>query len=321
MTGGEARGAWREATAALADLIPDATLSLVAAGTDESVGGWAQRTPLPSDVAALVESFAAAMGGGPVGRMSMVGLFGDGDLTKLDEAWTDVGSLFTDGTQALVDALAGGLDVRLGCVVRRIDASTDRVEVVLDDGARLRATSAVVALPLNVWSDVEFQPPLEGGKARAAAEGQPGRSTKLIAVATGVPHRLAAVGWGTPLQALRAIADTPDGQLVVGFDGESPFDPNDRGLALDAIRAFAPDAELIVSAGYDWYADPFAKGTWFAPPVGWFTDGTFEALAKPAGRLVFAGSDISPWEWGWIEGAIASGHAAAATIASIMDGR
>ena len=135
----------------------------------------------------------------------------------------------------------------------------------------------------------------------------------------GVDDRIAAVGWGTPLQALRAIADTPDGQLVVGFDGESPFDPNDRALALDAIRAFAPDAELIVSAGHDWFADPFARGTWFAPPVDWFTDGTFEALAEPVGRLAFAGSDISPWEWGWIEGAIASGHAAAATIAAILD--
>lgn len=319
VTGGDAQAAWAEASDALTDLIPEATRSMVAAGMDESVGRWAERRPLSSDAAALIASYAAAMGGGPVGRMSMVGLFGDGDLAKLDQAWTEVGSMFTDGTRSLVEALADRLDIRLRHVVRRIHASIDGVEVVLDGGARLRAASAVVALPLNVWSDVEFDPPLDGGKARAATEGQPGRSTKLIAVAAGVPHRIAAVGWGTPLQALRAIADTPDGQLVVGFDGESPFDPNDQARALDAIRAFAPDAALVVSAGHDWFADPFAKGTWFAPPVDWFTDGTFEALAEPVGRLTFAGSDVSPWEWGWIEGAIASGHAAAIATEAILD--
>ena len=133
-----------------------------------------------------------------------------------------------------------------------------------------------------------------------------------------MPRRLAGVGWDTPLQALRAIADVPGGQLVVGFGAEAPLYPNDPAAAIAAIRAFAPAAELVASAGYDWCADPFAKGTWFAPPVGWFTDGTFEALERPVGRLAFAGSDVSPWEWGWIEGAIASGGKAAVDVASIL---
>ena len=129
----------------------------------------------------------------------------------------------------------------------------------------------------------------------------------------------AGVGWGTPLQALRAIADVPGGQLMVGFDGESPFDPNEPAAAIRAIRAFAPEARLVVSASHDRNADPFAKGTWFAPPVGWFTDGTFEALEGPVGRLAFAGSDVSPREWGWIEGAVASGGKAAGDVTSILD--
>jgi len=129
----------------------------------------------------------------------------------------------------------------------------------------------------------------------------------------------AGVGWGTPLQALRAIADVPGGQLMVGFDGESPFDPNEPAAAIRAIRAFAPEARLVVSASHDRNADPFAKGTWFAPPVGWFTDGTFEALEWPVGRLAFAGSDVSPREWGWIEGAVASGGKAAGDVTSILD--
>ena len=318
VSGDLAAAGWRSSSAELATLIPPATRALVDARADISVADWVTGTGMSPGAAALALSYAAAMGGGRSAEISMVGLFGDGSDIHIDEAWTEVGHLFTDGTVSLVAALAVGLDIRLGHVVRRIETTVDAVEVVLDGGRRLRASSAVVALPLNVWSDVAFDPPLDGAKARAAAQGQPGRSTKLIAIASGVPRRLAGVGWGTPLQALRAIADVPGGQLLVGFGAESPLDPNDPSAAIRAIRAFAPAADLVVSARHDWCADPFAKGTWFAPPVGWFTDGTFEALERPVGRLAFAGSDVSSWEWGWIEGAIASGGKAAGDVTSIL---
>lgn len=38
----------------------------------------------------------------------------------------------------------------------------------------------------------------------------------------------------------------------------------------------------------------------------------------PINRVVFAGSDVSPWELGWIEGAIASGAKVAVTIGSLL---
>jgi monoamine oxidase len=53
-------------------------------------------------------------------------------------------------------------------------------------------------------------------------------------------------------------------------------------------------------------------------PSPWFSDGTFEALAQPEGRLTFAGSDIAPEGAGWIEGAIGSGVAAAERVASVL---
>lgn len=317
--GRDVHDAWARAAAELAGQVPDATKAMLAAGSDVTIAAWAEQATLSPAARALLLSYAGAMGGGPARAQSMVGLFSGDEHVSLDAAWTEVGHLFTDGTRSLVDALASELDVRLEHVIRRITTDSDGVIVHVDNGAVLHGAAAVVALPLNVWSDVEFDPPLAGPKARAAAAGQPGRSTKLIAVAADVPHRLAAVGLGTPLQALRAIADVPGGQLMAGFDGESPFDANDADLAAAAIRAFAPDARLVATGSHDWIADPFSKGTWFAPPVGWFTDGTFEALEAPVGRLAFAGSDVSPWEWGWIEGAIASGGQAARTAAAILD--
>lgn len=314
----EALAAGRSSSAELASLLGTAVPALVDARSDISVADWVARTPMSDEAAAHLLSFAAAMGGGRPAELSLVGLFGNATDLHLDEAWTDVGEMFADGTRSLVDALANGLDIRQGHVVRRVEMAGDAVDVVLDGGMRLRAQAAIVALPLNVWGDVEFDPPLDGARARAAAERQPGRSTKLIAIADGVPRRLAGIGWGTALQAMRAISDVPGGQLVIGFGAETPLDPNEPAQALAAIRAFAPGAELRVSAGHDWCADPFAKGAWFAPPTGWFTDGTFEALEGPVGRLAFAGSDVSSWEYGWIEGAIASGGRAAREVVSIL---
>ena len=50
-----------------------------------------------------------------------------------------------------------------------------------------------------------------------------------------------------------------------------------------------------------------ARGTWLAVPPRWTTDGTFDALREPVGRLAFAGGDIAERGAGWIEGALESG--------------
>ena len=39
----------------------------------------------------------------------------------------------------------------------------------------------------------------------------------------------------------------------------------------DALRVYLPESEVLTSDGHDWVADPFSKGTWFAPPPGWET--------------------------------------------------
>jgi monoamine oxidase len=67
--------------------------------------------------------------------------------------------------------------------------------------------------------------------------------------------------------------------------------------------------------------DPFSKGTWLSVPPGWFSDGTFDALEASEGRLAFAGSDIASEGAGWIEGAIASGIAAAAGTDALLNSR
>ncbi len=284
-----------------------------------SVADWLAARPTPASVEGrdALLGFTGSMAGGSPDALSLLPMIQDIETTgyEIDSGWTDLGRSFVDGTVALVTALAAGLDVRLGHVVRRIAHDADGVEVTVEGGATFRAPAAIVALPLNVWRHVTFDPPLDGGKARAAGEGQPGHSTKVLAAARQVPDRLAALGWGVPLHAmvaLRPIGD--DAQLLVGFDGLSRLDPSDLEAVTAAVRAYAPAAEVIAHGGHDWNADPFARGTWLALPPRWTTDGTFDALREPVGHLAFAGGDIAERGAGWIEGALESGHEAAQAV-------
>ena len=77
-----------------------------------------------------------------------------------------------------------------------------RSRCALEDGGRLTGRAAIVALPLNVWHDVVFDPPLTGGKAGAASRGHVGRSSKVLAIARNIPDHLAGIGWDVPLQAV-----------------------------------------------------------------------------------------------------------------------
>jgi monoamine oxidase len=264
--------------------------------------------------------FAAAMGGGDPDRLAALPLVLDAVQTgyRIDAAWRDIGVSFGDGTRALVDAVAAGLDTRRGHVARAVRHDADAVEVDVEGGAILRSRGVVVAVPLNVWRDIRFDPPLGTAKSRAAASGHAGHSSKVLAIARGVPAGIGAVGWGVPLQAMVAMRPVEGaGQLIAGFAGRGRVDGDDREAVQTAVRAYAPDAEVVASGWHDWSADPFARGTWCALPPGWLTDGTFAALEVPEGRLAFAGGDLAPDGAGWIEGALSSGGRAAERIRAL----
>jgi monoamine oxidase len=262
------------------------------------------------------------MGGARPSTQSLLTLVLDGVDAgyTFDKAMEGFGESFADGTARLVEAIAAGLDVRLGAVVRRVRQAKDGVAVDLDDGRSVEADAAVVALPLNVWTDVRFEPPLDEVKRSLAAERQPGASTKVLAVVDNAPARFLANGWGVPLQAIISTNEVEPGQLLTGFGVEDDApDPNDREAVQDAIRRFIPTAEVVASAGHDWIGDPYARGTWMAWRPGWFADGRWRRVGGPEGRLIFAGSDIAREGAGWIEGAISSGHEAASTTRTLLE--
>jgi len=264
----------------------------------------------------------AAVGGGDPGKQSILMLIGDLALTgfSLGASMEDVGESFTDGTAALIGALEADIrgEILRGVVVTRVEQDDRSVRVSTDDGGAFEADAAVVAMPLNCLTDVAFSPGLDPALARAAEQRHAGRSTKVLAVTEGFGATTIGVGWGHPFQAAVGTREVPGGALVTGFDGVGLIhDAHDPREIEAALRVFAPETEVRAVDGHDWISDRFSKGTWLTWPPGWAAE-IASQLGRPQGRLAFAGSDIAIEGAGYIEGAIVSGKAAAASIATLV---
>jgi monoamine oxidase len=288
---------------------------------DISVAEFVDGLGAEPEAADYLRAFMVSMGGSSIERCSALPLLWD--MVELDyspaDVFVDVGELFTDGTKSLIDAMAVGLDVRFGSIVTSVTRSGEGVTIALADGGTLSAPAAVIALPLNLWSAVTFDPPLAEPKRRAAATGHAGEVSKVIAVVERAPESYLGAAWDTPIQAGFVTKAAGEGrQLFMGFSVQDRVDLADDEAVAAAVRAHLPEAEVVATAGHDWVNDPFAKGTWLGTPPTWFSDGTFEALCDHEGRLAFAGSDIAVEGAGWIEGAIGSGAAASAYVRDLL---
>lgn len=270
---------------------------------------------LPDATRDFLFAWASFMSGADPAEVSMVEFLGifaanGGDAWSL---YGEISECFADGTGALLDALAGDADsdVRLSTAVTRIEERAGEVVVTTDAGEEVRAGAVVVSVPVNTLEAIEFDPPLPPGLARMAREKHAGRSLKVWALVEGVPERLLALGFGTPLQWLSAERVVPEGTLVVGFGHETAgLDLGDPNAVEAAIQVYVPDARVLAVDAHNWVADPWSRGSWLAARPGWMTDGLF-AEREPRGRVVLAGSDVAEEHGGWIAGAIASGRAAA----------
>jgi monoamine oxidase len=330
--GSDAVGALRTAMAS-ADHVLEPVLARVAAGwsadrrssiadLDVPFAGWLRSLGLRAEVEDFMLAFGAAMGGGDPEEQSVLAILADAVNTgyRFEEAFTDIGQSLSRGTKSLVDAIAADAraDVRVGSVARRIRSDDDGAHVDLDGGGTFSASAAVVALPLNIWRDLAFDPPLSDHKQWAASTGHAGTSTKVLAIARGVPEALEGVGWPATLQALVAGREADGGRLVTAFSGVGGIDPTDPSAVDKALKEYLPESEVILSDGHDWNTDPFSRGAWFTPRPGWDTRGG-EPLTTPEGRVAFATSDIAPSGAGYIEGAVVAGHLAARAATETLD--
>jgi monoamine oxidase len=260
------------------------------------------------------------MGGAPPERGAaadaLASIAGHGGLTGLV---TCLAHGPVDGWSTLAERLAStpSIDVRLGMPVTAIEHGDEAVTCATAGGETLRAGALVLAVPMNCLPQIRFSPALPDA-TRESAGANVGAAVKVLMLARGVaPHGL-AVGRGPGLNWLYADTERDGETLVTGFGWqEDTFDAGSRTDVERALQTFFPEAELADWAHHDWIADPASRGTWLTAPAGRLDVVDPDRFA-PAGRIVFAGSDVAHEEAGWFEGALRSGAAAARTAAEML---
>jgi len=259
------------------------------------------------------------------------------DVADLSLYWFDSAGdygggdvIFPEGYGQLVSHLADGLGIRLGHIVRSVEAGSSRVRVQTDQG-QFAADKAVVALPLGVLKgqDISFNPPLPAEKRRAMERMGFGVLNKLYLQFDEVfwdadAHLLGYVSerkgeWCewlnlAPLVGAPVLLAFNAGRF--GLDIESWTDEQVLASVMSVLRRiYGPN--VPTPRGWlrtSWGSDPFARGSYSSLMPGASPD-DYDTLAAPVGAvLFFAGEHTHRQHPATVYGAYLSGLRAAAEV-------
>lgn len=265
---------------------------------------------------ALLDAFSGAYNGAPFAQISAR------DYAAFDEG--EENHRVASGYGAAIAGAAAGLPVRLGAAVTRIAHGGPRVRLELEDGGALEAEAAIVTLPTSLLAReaVRFDPPLPN-KLAAAAALPLGFAGKVFLHLEGAERDFAPesllYGSTTSMRTASFHIRPFDRPLIESYFGGATAQELEAagpeaaaefciGLIADALGS-AMRARLRPLAATDWSVDPRSLGAYSHALPGHVADR--DVLARPEGRLLFAGEACSRHAYSSAHGAYETGIAAA----------
>lgn len=262
-----------------------------------------------------------------------------GGVDSISARWMSIseefdGPLFGDlargGYRSVVNALAGGLDIRLDNEVVSVKVVPDGVRVTCVDGSVEAGSHTIVTVPLGVLKrrNLRFEPPLPAPTEKAVAALGFGRYEKIALRFKcafwrddGLSHLIVfppdeneAGMWVFDLDAFGA------GPVLCAhlFHSLTPYaldrSPSQavewlRGVLADVFGHPLP--ELVAASVTSWAKDPFTGGAYTHCAVG-SDPSMLDLLGEPLhGRLLLAGEHTGSARYGYADGAYVSGLRAA----------
>ncbi|MEY9931283.1 monoamine oxidase [Catenulispora sp. GP43] len=229
------------------------------------------------------------------------------------------------GAHQLGERMAVDLDVRYGEPVHRIHTDDTGV-TVSSSGGDHHADAVIVAVPPVLADAIDFRLGLPA--PRSTARTAPGCAVKVhLVYPEPIWREHGLSGWSVNANGplLSTVDDSPGGGTVGVLTGFVTGAEAHRFAALPAsgqrASAVAQAARLFpflpAPVGFhltDWVTEPYSRGCYAAlfGPGDWMSLGP--ALTGPHGRIHWAGTETSTEFFGLMEGAIRSGHRAAAEI-------
>lgn len=227
------------------------------------------------------------------------------------------------GYGSLVASLAAQLEVRTGCVVRRVDWTGSVVRLTSDAGT-IEADRAIIAVPTNVLAsgDIQFSPALDD-RLHAASQLPLGRVEKLFLTSSepaSVPNNAHLIGNSRASDTGSYMLRPLNMPVIEGFFGGDWLNDvagNDLAaktreelghlLGSDFARKLSPVARS------DWKNHAFIRGSYSYARPG--EHGARAALCAPVeGPIAFAGEACSNADYATVHGAWQSGREAVARL-------
>jgi monoamine oxidase len=233
-----------------------------------------------------------------------------------------MGAIYRPIAAELGDAL------QLSQPVRQIGQDTDGV-TVRSDGLTVRARRVVVAVPLAVAGQIDYEPTLPIDRLFLQQRMPSGAIVKTSVVydepfwrADGLSGQTASPGSLATL-TIDACTDTgTPGVMCVITEGPAArrlgrLAQTDRRAAIVGALVDRFGAKAGSPVGYheqDWSLERYSGGGMIShAPTGVLTEFGY-TLREPCGRIHWAGTESSPVMCGWVDGAIRSGERAAAEV-------
>jgi monoamine oxidase len=299
-----------------------------------SVASWLDDTKADADLRAQATGLRGFFLADPE-ELSLITFI---DVFAADgSAWPGASYRIDGGNDRLTTALATTLGSRLhlntevAAITQR--GRTVRVSVKTNGSlSQIACDYAIVTLPASVLKRIPITPPLSPPQHDAISRLKYGRATKTMLQFSRrfwrAPGRPRAFGSALPFGAIMEANEQqrgPAGILTLLAGGGASHETQemtakDGPAALVGALDFlgSRNAELVGSRQVVWEDDPFAQGGYaFFDPS--FDPALREWLARPSGRVFFAGEHTSIKWQGYMNGAVESGRRAALEIAAAVN--
>jgi len=237
------------------------------------------------------------------------------------------------GNDQLPKALAARLSrvIRYGSPVVAIRQGTEGVEAVVESaaGARepVRGDFMICAIPFTVLRSIPVEPAFPAYKRGVIDTISSGSVTRVELqtrrrfwedrgengfASIDPPMEIWSPSWDQPgtRGLLQAYVYEDLARRVCAEDDASRI-----RWALDILEKVHPGLAANYEGGVAkcWDEDPWARGAYTIYMPGQLSNGWPELIAKPEGRIHFAGEHVSPYP-GWMQGALWSGHRVAEAV-------
>jgi monoamine oxidase len=300
-----------------------ATVAAAAGRADPSQSLADLARSLDADPAALA-AFVSRMSvthGVDAARLSAASLADETASFVRKPSWRVAG-----GNQRVAEGLAAGLAgaVHLSTPVRSVHHDDVGVRALTDSG-EVTGDAAVMAVPLAVLRGLDLVPALPEPARVAVARSGLGHNAKLhlLLPEPGAAHAVQSVpgrfwtwtatdGTGQVQPVLHCFAGTAEGlERLHVSDGPRAWARRVAALRPELAASLEPhlDEALLTT----WVDDPWAGESYTAWTVDMHRE-DFDLVARPAGRVLFAGEHTAGAWTGLMEGALRSGRRAAAEL-------